>query len=91
MTAPTRHVQRPTAVQGGLTHCACGEPWPCQHSAEGRLQELLQQVQQARNDYYEAACDHGELMGHGAQEERAWGAVQALDEVLGWLAPEGEQ
>ena len=54
-------------------------------------ERLREQVQQARKDYYEAACDHGELMGHGAQEERAWGAVQALDEVLGWLAPEGER
>lgn len=40
MTEPTRHVQRPTAVQGGLTHCACGEPWPCTHSAEGRWKQL---------------------------------------------------
>lgn len=54
---------------------------------------LRQQVQQARNDYHEAGCDHSDMTGHGAQEERAWGAVQALDEVLGWLAesPAGQE
>jgi hypothetical protein len=54
------------------------------------LAALRQQVQQARNDYYEAACDHGDMTGHGAQEERAFGRVEALDEVLGMLA-EGER
>lgn len=51
---------------------------------------LRQQVQQARRDYDEVANGHGDMTGHGAQEERAWGAVQALDEVLGMLA-DGER
>lgn len=57
-----------------------------QRSPRCDLAALRQQVQQARNDYDEAANDHGDMTGHGAQEERAWGAVQALDEVLGMLA-----
>lgn len=55
-----------------------------------RWQELRQQVQQARDDYDEAANDHGDMTGHEAQQERAFGRVEALDEVLGMLA-EGER
>ena len=47
---------------------------------------LRTQVQQARSDYYEQACDHGDMTGHEEQEARAFDRVEALDEVLGWLA-----
>jgi hypothetical protein len=32
--SPSPHVQR------RLGHCACGRPWPCRRSAEGKWQEL---------------------------------------------------
>ena len=35
-----------------------------------------------RDLYYEQACGHGEMTGHEAQEERAYGRVLAYDEVL---------
>lgn len=50
------------------------------------LGALRQQVQQARKDYYDQAIGHGELTGHDEQEARAFGRVEAYDEVLGWLA-----
>jgi hypothetical protein len=77
---PDPHVERRAG------HCACGRAWPCPHSAEGKLQALREQVQQARNDYYEQALGHGELTGHEEQEARTYGRVEMCDEVLGWLA-----
>ena len=65
---------------------ACGYEEPGELDAARRLQELGQQVQQARNDYYEQAIGHGELPGHEEQEARAYGRVEMCDEVLGWLA-----
>ncbi len=55
-----------------------------------RWTALREQVQQARNDYYEQAIGHGELSGHEEQEARAYGRVEMCDEVLGWLAGTGE-
>lgn len=54
--------------------------------AETEPASLRQQVQQARDDYDEQAADHGDLTGHEAQQERAYGRVEMCDEVLGWLA-----
>jgi hypothetical protein len=67
-------------------HCACGRAWPCPHSAEGKLQALRQQVQQARDTYYSYALDAGEHGGHERQEALYYARVEVCDEVLGMLS-----
>lgn len=43
------------------------------------LREHIKQERAAQNDI---ACDHSELTGHEQQEERAFGRVEAYDEML---------
>ena len=49
------------------------------------LDSLREQVRQARSDYYEQALGHGEKAGHEEQEARAYGRVEAYDDVLRML------
>jgi|ERR1700722_2270820 len=43
---------------------------------------LKAEIQRDRATYYEQACDHSELTGHEQQEERAFGRVEAYDDLL---------
>jgi hypothetical protein len=47
--------------------------------------ELHAYVKEQRGIYDEQAADHGEMTGHEAQEERAYGRVEAYDEVLAYM------
>jgi hypothetical protein len=43
---------------------------------------VAEEVQDLRNTHYEQACEHSEMAGHEQQEERAFGRVEAYDEIL---------
>ena len=47
-----------------------------------RWAELRATIKQDRDGYYEQACDHSEMAGHDAQEERAFGRVDECDDIL---------
>ena len=47
-----------------------------------RWDEFRRAIKRDRDLYYEQATGHGDLSGHEAQEERAYGRVLAYDEVL---------
>jgi|ERR1035441_9944226 hypothetical protein len=47
--------------------------------------ELHAYVKEQRGIYDEQAAEHGELTGHEAQEGRAYGRVEAYDEVLAYM------
>ena len=47
-----------------------------------RWQALRSEIQRDRDGYYEQACDHSEMAGHDAQEERAFGRVEECDDIL---------
>jgi hypothetical protein len=54
---PNPHVLRPVWSDGALTHCACGNPWPCPHSPEGWWQAL--------KDYLGRQIDTEDRYHHG--------------------------
>ena len=49
---------------------------------DARWAALRATIKQDRDGYYEQACDHSEMAGHDAQEERAFGRVDECDDIL---------
>ena len=47
--------------------------------------EFRADVKRDRDLFNEQAAEHGEMTGHEAQEERAYGRVEAYDEVLAYM------
>lgn len=80
LPSPSDHAEMPHRMTGRrlVRTCSCGKPYPCE---EGRWNRLREEIQRERAAQDEIAADHGEL-GHRDQEERAFGRVEAYDELL---------
>ena len=59
-------------------HAGERQPWPCEQARWNRLREHIRQERAAQD---QLAADHSEL-GHDWQTERAYGRVEALDDLL---------
>ncbi len=80
LPSPSDHAEMPHRVVGRtlVRTCSCGKPWPCDQARWNRLREHIRQ-ERAFQD--QLAADHSEL-GHDDQTERAYGRVEALDDLL---------
>ena len=80
LPSPSDHLEMPKRMVGRrlVRTCSCSKPWPCDQTRWNRLREHIREERAAED---QLAADHEES-GHDWQTERAYGRVEALDELL---------
>jgi hypothetical protein len=91
LPSPSDHLEMPKRMTGRrlVRTCSCGKPWPCEKSAGMRWTSLRDHIRQERATQDDLAAEHAEY-GRDDQSERAYGRVEAYDEMLATMDRMGQ-